>query len=90
MQELSQIIALFDAVLLPLIGGVTLFLSKVSSGETARWAERQFLAALLVITLVTLRTVVHCEDTWLIHTITLSVMIVGALKIPDHDSSLAA
>ena len=90
MPDLSQIVVLFDAILMPLLGGVTLLLSKISRGETARWAERQFLAALVVITLVTMRTVVYCEDTWLIHTVTLSVMIVGALKIPDQDSTLAA
>ena len=78
-----------DSILMPLVGCSALFMSKLSHGDMARWAERQFLATLVVLTLVTLRTVVHCDDAWLIHTITLAAMIMGALTIPNLDSNVA-
>ncbi|WP_246114690.1 hypothetical protein [Rubripirellula tenax] len=90
MTDLSQITSMMDAILLPLMGCVTLMFAKLCHGETARWAERQFFAALVVITIVTLRTVILCDDSWLLHTATLGTMTVGALVIPGYDSSLAA
>ena len=88
MPYLTQIVLMLDAIIMPLIGCGALLMSKVSRGEMARWAERQFFATLVVITLVTLRTVIHCDDVWLVHTMTLSAMIVGALLIPNQDSSV--
>lgn len=88
MPDLTEVIVTMDAILMPLIGCAALMTSKLSHGEVARWAERQFLATLVVITLVTLRTVIHCDDAWLVHTITLAAMIMGALMIPNLDSSV--
>ncbi|WP_145177786.1 hypothetical protein [Rubripirellula lacrimiformis] len=78
-----------DAILLPLMGSVALVFAKMTQGEAARWAEKQFFAALVVITIVTVRTVIMCDETWLLHTATLATMIVGALVVPGYDSSLA-
>lgn len=86
MFDLPQITEIVDAIIMPMIGGLALLLAKLSQGDAARWAERQFFAVLVVITLVTLRTVIKCDEVWLIHTTTLGSLIVGALVIPGHDS----
>ena len=86
MPDLSQFVGMLDAVFLPMLGIWSLIWSKISFGEAARRAERRFLLTLIVITMVTLRTVVKCDDAWLVHTITLAVMVVGALAIPNQDS----
>ncbi|MFK8111034.1 MAG: hypothetical protein AB8B91_02465 [Rubripirellula sp.] len=78
-----------DAIILPLIGGLALLVAKLSQGESKRWAERQFFVVLVAITLVTLRTVIHCDEVWLVHTTTLASMIVGSLVIPSLDASVA-
>ena len=88
MSDPAEVLMNIDAILMPLVGCCALFVSKLSYGEMARWAERQFLATLVVITLVTLRTVVHSDDAWLVHTITLASMIMGALTIPNLDSKV--
>ncbi|TWU11193.1 hypothetical protein Pla52o_56310 [Novipirellula galeiformis] len=66
-----------------------LFLSKISSGERARWAERQFYVALMVMTFVTLRTVALSGDLWLVHTGTLGIMIIGSLMVRTQGTPLA-
>jgi hypothetical protein len=53
--DLAQITELIDAIILPLLGCVALFFAKFRDGEAARWAERQFMGVLVVMTLVTLR-----------------------------------
>ncbi|NND96302.1 MAG: hypothetical protein HKN47_03105 [Pirellulaceae bacterium] len=89
MTDLPQLVSMVDVIVLPLLGIWSLVWSKVRQGEAARRAERQFLLTLVVITIVTLRTVINCDDVWLVHTITLAVMIVGALAIPNQDVSVA-
>ena len=89
MFELAQFVLVVNALVMPLIGITALVLSKVSQGEGARRAERNFLVTLVLITVLTLRTVIHCDDLWLVHTMTLAVMIVGALLIPSQDSPVA-
>ena len=88
MFEITQMVLMMDLIMMPMIGCGALIMSKVIRGEMARWAERQFLATLVVITLVTLRTVIHCDDVWLVHTTTLAVMIVGALLMPNLETSV--
>ncbi|WP_419189938.1 hypothetical protein [Stieleria marina] len=80
---------MLDAIALPALGIWALVWSKICQGEDARRAERQFLLVLVVITIVTLRTVINCDDVWLVHTMTLAMMIVGALAIPNQDASVA-
>ena len=89
MLDLSQITSLVDAIIFPLIGGLALMFAKLSHGEAARWAEKQFFAVLLVITVVTLRTVINCHEIWIVHTTTLGFMIVGSLMIPGHANAPA-
>ncbi len=83
MLDLSQIAQIADTLLLPLIGSIALLAAKLSVGEAARMAERHFMVALVVITAITLRTVILCDETWLIHTTTLATMIIGALAMPN-------
>ncbi len=85
MTDLPQITAIMDALLIPAAAGVALMLAKMTRGEMARRAEKNFFAILVVMTVITLRTVVLCEEAWLIHTATLATMIVGALAIPSQD-----
>lgn len=87
--DLPQITEIMDAIILPLIGGIALLFAKFSQGESRRWAERQFFVTLVVITLVTLRTVIHCDEFWLVHTATLGSIIVASLVIPSVDASVA-
>lgn len=83
MFDLSQITSFIDAIMMPIIGGLALLIAKVSHGDRARWAEKQFFAVLLVITIVTLRTVITCHEIWLVHTTTLGALIVCSLLIPS-------
>lgn len=87
MMDLSQVTSFIDAIMIPMIGGLALLIAKVSDGDRARWAERQFFAVLLVITMVTLRTVITCHEIWLVHTTTLGALVVGSLMIPGHQES---
>ena len=95
MLDLSQITSLLDAVVFPLIGGIALLFAKLSRGKAARRAEKQFLTVLVVITIVTLRTVITCHEIWIVHTMSLGGLIVGSLLIPgqtetpEHDTSVA-
>ena len=86
MLDPSHIAQIADTFLLPLIGGIALFSAKLSVGDAARKAERHFFAALIVITAITLRTVIKCDEIWLVHTTTLALMIVGSLVIPSQNA----
>ncbi len=80
---------LLSTMVLPIAGGTTLIWAKLARGDSVPRAQRRFFACLLVITIVTLRTVIRCDDTWLFHMSTLAAMIVGALIIPDQDAAVA-
>ncbi len=89
MSDLPQLVGMLDVIVLPLLGLGSMVWSKIAQGEDARCAERQFLLVLVIFTLVTLRTVINCDDHWLIHTVTLATMIVGALAVPSQRTSVA-
>ena len=80
----------FSALGLPIIAMLALMFAKLSTGNAARRAERRFLAVLIVMTLVTAHTVMTQNAAWLIHTITLGLMIVGSLWIPDQSATTNA
>jgi hypothetical protein len=88
--DLTQITSLLDAIIFPIVGGIALLLAKATHGDAARWAERQFFAVLLVITIVTLRTVITCHEIWLVHTTTLGTLIICSLMIPGQPDSTVA
>lgn len=85
--DLAQTTDFIEAILLPLIGCCTLFHAKFGCGEAARSAERRFLALLIVLTLVTLRTVIACDEAWLVHTTALGTLIIASLMIPGQQTS---
>ncbi|TWT49086.1 hypothetical protein Pla22_42780 [Rubripirellula amarantea] len=89
MPDLPQLTLIMDALFLPVVGMAALLFAKLSTGSRARKAEKNFYVILVVVTLITLRTVILCEEVWLIHTLTLATMIVGALWVPGQDSLLA-
>jgi hypothetical protein len=75
-----------ECVLLPMIGLVSLILVHTCDEKTRVFAERQFLATLIFVTFMTLRTVISLEPTWLIHTGTLGTMVIAALVTPAQYS----
>ncbi len=87
--DFTYVASIVNAIILPLFAVAALILAKFSHGEAARQAERQFLATLVIMTIITVRTVITCDDVWLIHTATLATMIVGALVVPSQDPSVA-
>lgn len=86
MVEVAFFASVFSGLGLPPIAMVLLLLAKLTSGSAARRAERRFLAFLIVMTLVTAHTVMTQNAAWLIHTTTLSVMVIGSLWIPGQNS----
>lgn len=86
MLNLAQTTELIDAIILPLLGCIALFFAKFRHGEAARWAERQFMGVLVVMSLVTLRTVIECHDVWLIHTTSLGTLVIAALMVPSQEA----
>ena len=78
-----------------LVGSIALMYAKLSRGVPARRAEKQFFAILVVLTVVTLRTVITCDEIWIVHTMSLgglivcSLLIPGQVETPDQDPSVA-
>jgi len=89
MDQLFFLGSVFSALGLPVAALIALLSSKLATGGAAVRAQRRFLACLVVVTVVTARTVTTNDSTWLIHTVTLSMMIVGSLWIPGQDVELA-
>lgn len=84
MAQIVFVASAFSALGLPMIAIVVLMLAKLTTGMAARRAERRFLSVLIVMTLVTAHTVMTQNAAWLIHTTTLSLMVVGSLWIPGQ------
>ena len=66
---------------LPIFALVILLATKLMM-QGRRAAESLFFAALTLVTLVTMRTVATNDPAWLTHTLTLAMMIVGAVWLP--------
>jgi hypothetical protein len=75
-----------EAFTLPLLGSVALVTSKLTAGSSAEAAQRWFVGVLVAVTLITCRTVITSDSCWLLHTATLSMMVVGALLLPDRQT----
>lgn len=80
------LLTLLEAFALPLLGSAALAASKLTLGPTAQAAQRWFLSTLVAVTLITCRTVITSNSCWLLHTATLSMMVVGALLLPDREA----
>ncbi|WP_164104315.1 hypothetical protein [Candidatus Laterigemmans baculatus] len=70
------------AFALPLLGVLTLLTSKIASGAAGAMAQRLFFATLLLATVATFRTMMAGEPQWLSHSLTIAVMVVGAVAVP--------
>ena len=88
MPDLFQLLAVVDATALPLLGLWALLAIKLTIGEALRRAERRFFIALVIISLVTLKTVARLDEVWLIHMVTLAAMVMGAFLVPARDGSV--
>ena len=87
MPELATLTVLMEAMFVPAIGIVVLMLAKLTEGHQARKSERTFYVSLVIMTVITARTVALQDPCWLIHTGTLGMMVVGALTIPPQPNS---
>ncbi len=87
MLDLTQITSLLDAIIFPMIGSIALMYAKLCRGAAARRAEKQFFAILVVLTVVTLRTVITCHEIWIVHTMSLGALIVCSLLIPGQNET---
>ncbi len=84
-----SLVNVLEAFSLPLLASLTLGVSKLTVGATAQAARRWFVGVLVAVTLITCRTVVTCDPSWLMHTVAVSMLFVGALLIPDRESVTA-
>ncbi|QEG40267.1 hypothetical protein [Roseimaritima ulvae] len=73
----------FHTMGFPLLAIMAMFASKLTTGTAGRIADRWFIALLALQGLITLRTVMHADTTWLIHMGTLMLLIVGPVVIPS-------
>lgn len=65
---------------IPIAAAVGLWLARLSSIEWLKtWAQRAFFAMLLVVAGGTMRTVMVDDPSWLLHMLSLGVMVVGAI-----------
>jgi hypothetical protein len=71
-----------ELCLLPLLAVVCLVASKITQGPRGRLAERFFVAILLLATFACLRTMLAGETLWLVHAVTMALMIVGSVSVP--------
>ncbi|MEO1529743.1 MAG: hypothetical protein AAFX06_30360, partial [Planctomycetota bacterium] len=67
MHDTMLFAAIVDAIAIPLVGLWALLAVKLTIGAPLQRAQRRFFIALVVISLITLRTVAVMDDAWLIH-----------------------
>ncbi len=67
----------------PLLAIVAMFASKLTAGPTARIVDRCFIVMLTLQCLLTIRTVISMDMSWLVHMMTLMMLIVGTVVIPS-------
>ncbi len=82
MSTLETTIVTIELCLLPLLGVSLLVISKVSQGDGGRLAERFFFGTLLLATFATFRTMLGGDTMWLVHAVTMAIMIVGSVSVP--------
>lgn len=86
MAQFVFIASAVSALGLPMVALLSLLLAKLSTGDSARRAERRFLAVLVILSIVTAHTVMTQNVAWLIHTSTLGLVITGSLWIPGQSA----
>ncbi len=63
---------------IPIAAAVGLISIRWLHHQSRTWAERLFFAALLIVAGGTLRTIVVDDPSWLLHTFSLGLMVIGA------------
>jgi hypothetical protein len=71
-----------EVCLLPVLGISLMIVGKVAPGNWACRAERLFLGTLMLAGLATFRTLLAGETIWLMHAVTLAILIVGSVSVP--------
>jgi hypothetical protein len=65
---------------IPMAAAIGLWLARISGDHEVRlWAQRAFFAALLLVAGGALRTVMVDDPGWLLHMLSLAIMVVGAI-----------
>lgn len=86
MPQWLSFVGYLELLALPMLAVMSLGASKLTVGATAQAARRWFIGVLVAVTLITCRTVITCDPSWLTHTTTLSMLFVGALLVPDREA----
>ena len=90
MERLVELVCVCSGLIVPLIAlwAVT-SLYTLRAGKKCCATESAYFVALLLIAGITLRTVTINHDCWLVHTLSLGVMIVaGVMRRPAPESDL--
>lgn len=66
----------------PMLAIMALFVSKLTIGPASKLADRGFIGMLVLQGVLTMRAAVALDDTWLIHVLTLMLLIIGAVVVP--------
>ncbi|MDZ4852993.1 MAG: hypothetical protein SGI77_27210 [Pirellulaceae bacterium] len=74
---------------IPISAAIGLWLARLSSNQLWRlWTQRAFFALLLLVAGGTLRTVMVDDPSWLLHTLSLGVMVIGAACPTPYSGSI--
>ena len=74
---------------IPISAAIGLWLARFSVDSDLRlWSQRAFFASLLLVAGGTLRTIMVDDPSWLLHTLSLGIMVVGAICPTVHHGPL--
>lgn len=74
---------------IPIAAAIGLWLARLSGDRELRlWSQRAFFASLLLVAGGTLRTVMVDDPSWLLHMLSLAIMVVGAICPTASQSGL--
>jgi hypothetical protein len=70
------------ALVVPLIGLGSMLASRCARCEQLQRLDQLFFAALVLVTLTTVRGLLTHDPSWLVHGLTLGAMIIGGVSLP--------
>jgi len=73
------------SLVVPVIGLTSMLVSRCSRADRWQRCDQWYFAALVLVTLTTVRTMLAQDPAWLIHGLTLGAMIVGGVAVPTPD-----
>jgi inner membrane protein involved in colicin E2 resistance len=72
--------AVLAQLLIPIFAVIGMWVVRVLGDSVLRaWSERFYFALLMLVAFGTMRTMLANDDCWLLHTASLSMMVVGAI-----------